>query len=85
MISHSENIIFFFYRMELDKKCFQIINMTDPLYEKGVIDFIEFAFNGFEEGKLFRCMCRKCNNILFRSMTSSSDKTPARISEINAI
>jgi len=40
--------------MELDKKWMQIIDRTDPLYEKGVFDFIEFAFNGFEEGKLLR-------------------------------
>jgi len=53
--------------MELDKKWMQIIDRTDPLDEKGVIDFIEFAFNGFEEGKLLHCPNMKYSNILFRS------------------
>jgi len=53
--------------MNLDKKWMQIIDRTNPLYEKGVLDFIEFAFNGFEEGKLLCCTSRKCSNILFRS------------------
>jgi len=45
----------------------QIIDRIDSLHEKGVLDFIEFAFNGFEEGKLLRYPCRRCSNILFQS------------------
>ena len=52
--------------MGLDKSWMQIIDSTQPLYEKGVIDFIEFAFADLEEGKLIRCSCKKCNNNLFQ-------------------
>jgi len=52
--------------MGLDKSWMQIIDRTQPLYEKGVIDFIEFAFTDLEEGKLIRCPCKKCNNNLFQ-------------------
>jgi len=45
----------------------KIIDRTEPLYEKGVLDFIEFAFNGFGEEKLLRCPCKKCYNIIFQS------------------
>jgi len=51
--------------MRLDKSWMKIIDRTQPLYEKGVIDFIEFAFTNLGEGKLIRCPCKKYNNNLF--------------------
>ena len=45
----------------------QITDRTKPLYEKGVLEFIEFAFTDIGEGELICCPCKKCNNNLFRS------------------
>jgi len=45
--------------MGLDKSWMQIIDITKPLYKKGVIDFIEFAFTDLEAGKLIRGPCKK--------------------------
>jgi len=53
--------------MGLDKSWMQIIDRTQLLYEKGVLDFIEFAFTDLEEGKLQRCPCKKGHNNLFQS------------------
>ncbi|XP_061358749.1 uncharacterized protein LOC133302942 [Gastrolobium bilobum] len=53
--------------MGLDKSWIQIIDRTQPSYEQGVLEFLEFAFNGFDEGELLRCPCKKCNNNLYRS------------------
>ena len=53
--------------MELNKSWMQITDRTKPLYEKGVLDFIEFAFTDLGEGELIRCPCKKCNNNLFWS------------------
>jgi len=53
--------------MGLDKSWMQITDRTQPSYEKGVIDFIEFAFTNLKEGKLIRCPCKKCNNNIFQS------------------
>jgi len=52
--------------MVLDKSWMQIIDITQHLYEKEVIDFIEFSFIDLEEGKLIGCPCKKCNNNLFQ-------------------
>jgi len=38
--------------MRLDKSWMQTIDRTQPLYEKGIIDVIEFAFTDLEKGKL---------------------------------
>ena len=38
--------------MRLDKSWMKIIDRTQLVYEKGVIDFIEVAFIDLEEGKL---------------------------------
>jgi len=38
--------------MGLDKSWMKIIDRTQLVYEKGVIDFIEVAFIDLEEGKL---------------------------------
>ena len=35
--------------MELNKSWMQITDRTKPLYEKGVLDFIEFAFTDLRE------------------------------------
>ena len=51
--------------MELNKSWMQITDRTTPLYDKGVQEFLDFAFNSFEKGKLLRCPCRKCRNDLF--------------------
>jgi len=53
MISHSENIIFFLYRMELDKKCFQIINMIDPLYEKELLTLLNLHLMALRKESYF--------------------------------
>ena len=50
--------------MELNKSWMQITDRMTPLYDKGVQEFIDFAFNSFEKGKLLRCPCRKCRNDL---------------------
>jgi len=37
----------------------QIIDCTQSLYDKRVIDFIKVAFNDLEEGKLIWCPYKK--------------------------
>ena len=51
-ISRIVNIIFSLIGMRLDKSWMKIIDRTQLVYEKGVIDFIEVAFIDLEEGKL---------------------------------
>ncbi|KAG4980370.1 hypothetical protein JHK82_033609 [Glycine max] len=52
--------------MELNKSWRQITtDRTTSLYDKGVQEFLDFAFNNFKKGKLLRCPCRKYRNDLF--------------------
>jgi len=36
--------------MELNKSWMQIIDRTEPLYEKGVLNLVEFTFTDLGEG-----------------------------------
>jgi len=60
----------------------QIIDTTDPLYEKGVLNFIEFAFNGFEEGILFRgdyLKSTSCPTCKFPRYKDLNNKLPNKV------
>ncbi|GMI93982.1 hypothetical protein HRI_003067500 [Hibiscus trionum] len=56
--------------MAIDKIWMEIIDRRLPLYEKGVNEFLEFAFSQIDEGRKGHCPCKKCNNNLFRTRES---------------
>ena len=53
-----------------DKSWMDISDRRLPQYEKGVNEFLEFAFEKIDEGRAVRCPCKKCNNNLFRTRES---------------
>ncbi|XP_039140530.1 uncharacterized protein LOC120277753 [Dioscorea cayenensis subsp. rotundata] len=56
--------------MVIDKAWMEISDRTLPQYEKGVNEFLDFAFKQLDEGRAARCPCKKCNNNLFRTRQS---------------
>uniref|UniRef100_J3MEH0 Transposase-associated domain-containing protein n=1 Tax=Oryza brachyantha TaxID=4533 RepID=J3MEH0_ORYBR len=46
----------------MDNSWMEISNRTLPEYEKGVEQFIQFAFKDNSADKFLRCPCRKCKN-----------------------
>ncbi|XP_050229228.1 uncharacterized protein LOC126678370 [Mercurialis annua] len=49
------------------EKCWmEIDNRTDPIYIRGVDDFLSYAFNHASNEKVIRCPCIKCRNVNYR-------------------
>lgn len=46
----------------MDKSWMKVKNRLDPAYEKGVKEFLDFAFTHKEPHSKFPCPCIKCNN-----------------------
>jgi len=52
--------------MDLDQSWMKIIT-TNPLYERGFNEFLDFSFSGCKAGRMLHCPCKKCKNDLLWS------------------
>ncbi|KAF7123242.1 hypothetical protein RHSIM_Rhsim12G0007200 [Rhododendron simsii] len=57
----------------MDKSWMQLTNTTDPEYQKGVQEFLQFAFDRSRPVIKIRCPCMKCYNCYFRTREEAED------------
>ncbi|KAL3820297.1 hypothetical protein ACJIZ3_006202 [Penstemon smallii] len=51
----------------MDKSWISLDDRTRPEYEKGVQEFLEFAYSSIEPHEKIRCPCVRCNNVYFHN------------------